>query len=61
MRRCKARQMIILKKKQGENVFGRGSPTVASCLSKCGRPGFSCTGHIMGSSHNPSLVRLQKK
>ena len=39
----------------------RGSPTVTSLVSKCARPVLNCNGHIMRSSCNPSLVRLQKK
>ena len=31
---CTTRLMNILRTKPGKNVFGRGSPTVASCLSK---------------------------
>ena len=30
-------------------------------LSKCARPGLSHKGHIMASSHNPSLDRPQKR
>ena len=55
------RLMNILSTKQRKNVFGRISSTVASSMSKCARPGLICKGHVMGNSHNPSLVRLQQK
>ena len=35
--------------------------TVASCLPRCTTPGLSRKGHIIASSHNPSLVRHQKR
>ena len=38
---CMTRLMDISKTKQGRSFSGRGSPTVASCLSKCARPGLS--------------------
>ena len=43
-----------LRTRQGRNVSGRGLPTVTSCLSRFARPGLSCKGCIMASSHNPS-------
>ena len=36
-------------------LFERGSPTVASCLSKCGRPGLNRKGRVKASSRDPSL------
>ena len=33
-----------------------GLQTVTNCLSRCARPGLSRKGHIMASTHNPSLV-----
>ena len=37
------------KDKERNGVFGRGSPTVASCLSRCARPGLSCKEHVTAS------------
>ena len=43
MRTCTSRLMNISRAKQRRSVLWRGSPIVASCLSRCARPGL---GHI---------------
>ena len=43
------------KDKARKAFSGRDSPTVASCLSRCARPGLSLKGLIMTSSCNQNL------
>ena len=49
------RLMNISRTKQGWIVYGRASPIVATCLSRCARPGLSRKTHISASSCNTNL------
>ena len=42
-------------------VFGRGSPTAMSSMSRVATASLSHKGYITASSHNPSLDRPQKR
>ena len=48
-RSCTTRLMNFSRTKQGRNVSGRCSSTVASCLPRCARPGLSHKEHITAS------------
>ena len=56
----KSNEHDTLRPRPVRNAFGRGSPTVASCVSKCVRLGSNPKRPVMAKSHSPNLVKLQE-